>query len=86
MKNPWDLDIQPEKVQTREEMLVACLRDFRRLMNETVRDTREVARVHRMADRLLATDDGQDDPDAQYDAPHRVEHRRFVERVLRHDY
>lgn len=63
---------------TTEERLFACLREFRRLSNLTVRDASEMAACHREADALLRLDPALDDVRERYDAPHRVKHRAFV--------
>lgn len=67
-----------------ELKLLACLRTARRLQNQGVREMRDVANWHRTADRLLALQVDVDDfdQDQRYDAPHRVEHRKFVDRLF----
>ena len=66
-----------------EIKLLACLREARRLGNQTCSDVREVAAQHRKADRLLELQPELDDDAQRYDAPHRVEHRAFVNHLFR---
>ena len=66
-----------------EFRLLAALRQYRRLGNQTISDAHEVAACHREADELLRLEPEKDNPVERYDAPHRVEHRRFVNRMFR---
>jgi hypothetical protein len=68
-----------------ELQLLAALRNFRRLNNQTVVNVFDAARAHIEADRLLAVQPELDDRRERYDAPHRVEHRAFVNRMFRRD-
>lgn len=65
----------------RASALAACLREARRLHNQTVRDAAEVDAWHKEADRLLASSPF-DDPAERWDDPARVEHREFVDRLF----
>lgn len=59
-------------------LLQAALAEARRLANQTVRDSYEVAANHKDIDSLL---DGceHDDPDERYDAPTRVANRKWMD-------
>ncbi|MEG1040564.1 MAG: hypothetical protein RSE94_11685 [Pseudomonas sp.] len=65
-----------------ESRLLAALREQRRLGNQTVKESREVASAHREMDELLKLEPYLDEPKARYDAPHRKEHREFVNRMF----
>jgi hypothetical protein len=56
--------------------------EARRLSNLTCKTEDEFSAWRRKTDRALIGVAG-DDPDERYDAPERVEHRSFVERVFR---
>lgn len=58
--------------------LLACIREYRRLSNQTVKDVREVDALHKEADRLLKSDPERDDPLDRYDAPWLVEYRNRI--------
>lgn len=59
--------------------LVDLLKQARRLNNQTVRNTHELDAWHCAVDRALsAEEDGDTELDQRYDAPARVEHRKFV--------
>ena len=65
--------------------LLACLREYRRLDNQGCTDVRESSACHIEADRLLAIQPELDAPEEHYDAPNRVEHRRFVDSLFSRD-
>ncbi len=66
---------------TEQALAVALLIRARELNNQTVRDAHEVARWHRYVDAFLFDKPG-DSPSERYDAPARVEHRKFLDRVF----
>jgi len=66
-----------------ETRLLACLREYRRLDNQGVKDNREVSACHMEADTLLEMEPVLDDRSQRYDAPHRVEHRALVNSLFR---
>lgn len=66
--------------------LLACLREYRRLENQGVRDVRETDACHVEADRLLRLQPDLDTPEEHYDAPNRVDHRRFVDSLVSRRY
>lgn len=65
-----------------EQRLLACLREYRRLSNQAVVDSREAEAVHRESDLLLSLDPAGDDPAQRFDSPAFTEHRALVERLL----
>lgn len=65
-----------------ELQLLNCLREARRLANKTCKEAREVDAWHRKADQLLAMQPEFDDQDERLNAPHRVEHRKFINRMF----
>jgi hypothetical protein len=68
---------------TRRHMneLIPLLLEARRLDNQTVRMTNEVAVWRRQVDKALEGAEG-DDPAERYDFPARAEHRAFVDRLF----
>lgn len=66
-----------------EIRLLACLREYRRLDNQTVKNNREVRACHLEADALLELEPASDDRSQRYDAPHRVEHHALVDSMFR---
>lgn len=60
---------------------IELLRKARQLNNQTVRDFDEVAIWQRKVDDMLARYPG-DDPSERYDAPDRVEHRKFIDQLF----
>lgn len=65
--------------------LLAALREYRRLGNQGCTDVRESSACHIEADRLLTIQPELDAPGEHYDAPNRVEHRRFVNSLFSRD-
>lgn len=65
-----------------ELQLLNCLREARRLANKTCRGVREVNAWHRQADQFLAMQPEFDDQDERLNAPHRVQHRKFVDSLF----
>lgn len=64
------------------DQLRAALAEARRLGNQTIRDSYEVAANHRVIDALL---DGtaRDDRSERYDAPDRVANRKWMDEMFR---
>lgn len=60
--------------------LLSIIFEARRLGNQTVRDSTEVANLHRRIDAVLkaSPDEKHHDPEAEYDTPSRRQHRAFV--------
>jgi len=61
-----------------EIRLLACVREFRRLENQVVRNDDEVAANLLEADKLSELAPETDDRNERYDAPQRKAHRIFV--------
>ena len=74
------MTLLPKKKVTKRDLEVLLL-EARRLNNQTVRRSDEVAAWHRKTDRVLQGVTG-DDPDERYDASARMEYREFVARVF----
>lgn len=66
------------------ENLLELLFEARRLHNKIVRNSNEMDNWHRRVDAVLREAGGEfADPDEECDAPHRVEHRKFVRGLYR---
>lgn len=66
------------------DALLALLFEARRLNNQTVRKADEVDDWHRTVDIVLRTspNGGHHDPEAEWGAPKRVAHRKFIRDML----
>ncbi len=62
--------------------LLACIREYRRLNNQTVVNVIEKNAVHLRADALLRNQPELDDPNERFDAPFRIEHREFIDSLF----
>ena len=74
------MTLLPKKKVMKRDLEVLLL-EARRLANQTVQKSDEVAVWHRKTDRALQGVTG-DDPDERYDAPAFVDHRALVDRLF----